>query len=231
MSGRSALELLDDMILELEQTLHAAAVSSAGDEGRNASAAASPSTSLSAPAVAAAEVRGEAGAPGLGLDALELRCGVIVSAHRHPEADRLYCELIDVGEEQPRAIASGLVAHYSLEELQGRRVVVVCNLPARKLVGFRSEGMVLCAASGEGADERVELLAPPEGCLPGARLSAQGCFGPPLSAKQCDKQGAWKALQPQLAVRGGAAFWGAAAIGDGQGQVCTSTRVLDGALR
>lgn len=42
--------------------------------------------------------------------------------------DRLYCEEIDVGEEGPRQIASGLVPHYSLEEMKDRRVVVMCNL-------------------------------------------------------------------------------------------------------
>lgn len=44
---------------------------------------------------------------------------------------RLYCEEIDVGEESPRLIASGLVPHYSLEEMQGRTVVVMCNLKVR----------------------------------------------------------------------------------------------------
>lgn len=45
---------------------------------------------------------------------------------------RLYCEEIDVGEEEPRKIASGLVPHYSVDEMEGRRVVVFCNLKVRK---------------------------------------------------------------------------------------------------
>lgn len=45
-----------------------------------------------------------------------------------PTAKRLYCEEIDVGEEAPRNIASGLVPHYSLGEMKGRRVIVMCNL-------------------------------------------------------------------------------------------------------
>ncbi len=44
---------------------------------------------------------------------------------------RLFCEEIDVGEEAPRNIASGLVPHYSLDEMKGRRVVVMCNLKVR----------------------------------------------------------------------------------------------------
>lgn len=46
----------------------------------------------------------------------------------HMRNIRLYCEEIDVGEGAPRNIASGLVPHYSLEEMKGRRVVVMCNL-------------------------------------------------------------------------------------------------------
>lgn len=41
---------------------------------------------------------------------------------------RLYCEEIDIGEAEPRLIASGLVPHYSLDAMSGRRVVVMCNL-------------------------------------------------------------------------------------------------------
>jgi methionine--tRNA ligase beta chain len=63
----------------------------------------------------------------------------------HPDADKLFCEEINVGEENPRQIASGLRAHYSLEDMQDRKVLVVCNLKSSKIVGFVSEGMVLAA--------------------------------------------------------------------------------------
>ena len=50
----------------------------------------------------------------------------------HPEADKLYCEEIDCGEEGgPRQIASGLRMHYSEEEMLGKRVLVVANLKVR----------------------------------------------------------------------------------------------------
>lgn len=51
---------------------------------------------------------------------LDLRVGKIVSVENHPDAERLYVEKIDVGEEEPRTIISGLRAHYTLEEMQGR---------------------------------------------------------------------------------------------------------------
>ncbi len=60
------------------------------------------------------------------------------------------------GEEEPRHIASGLVPHYSLEEMQNRRCLVLCNLKARNLVGFKSHGMVMCAAKEkEDGSEKV----------------------------------------------------------------------------
>ena len=68
----------------------------------------------------------------------------------HESADRLYCEEIDVGEGEPRAIASGLREHCTLEEMQRRLVLVVCNLRPAKLAGFTSNGMVLAAKSGDG---------------------------------------------------------------------------------
>jgi aminoacyl tRNA synthase complex-interacting multifunctional protein 1 len=71
---------------------------------------------------------------------LDIRVGIIVKAWEHPEAEKLFCEEIDVGEEKPRLIASGLRPFYSLAEMQGRRVLVLANLKARALVGFKSEG-------------------------------------------------------------------------------------------
>ena len=58
----------------------------------------------------------------------------------------MFCEQIDVGEEAGhREIASGLRGHYELEEMQGKKVLVVCNLKVSKIVGFASNGMVLAA--------------------------------------------------------------------------------------
>jgi methionine--tRNA ligase beta chain len=77
---------------------------------------------------------------------MDIRVGKIVKVWNHESADKLFCEEIDVGEETgPREIASGLKGHYTLEELQDKEVLVVCNLKAAKIVGFVSNGMVLAA--------------------------------------------------------------------------------------
>ena len=78
---------------------------------------------------------------------IEIRVGVVQKVWHHPDADKLFCELIDLGEDNGgvREIASGLREHYSLEDMQDRKVLVVCNLKAAKIVGFTSNGMVLAA--------------------------------------------------------------------------------------
>lgn len=65
---------------------------------------------------------------------------------QHPDADSLYLEKIDVGEEQPRTVVSGLVAYISQEELQDRHVVLLCNLKPQKMRGIESQAMLLCAS-------------------------------------------------------------------------------------
>ena len=76
---------------------------------------------------------------------LDLRVGVILAAEKHPNADKLLRFDIDLGEEKPRQILSGIAAHFKPEELVGRHVVVVANLPPRKIRGLESQGMILTA--------------------------------------------------------------------------------------
>lgn len=63
---------------------------------------------------------------------LEFKVGLITKVWIHPDADKLYCEEIDCGEAGgPRQIASGLRKHYGVEEMLGKRVLVVANLKVR----------------------------------------------------------------------------------------------------
>lgn len=77
---------------------------------------------------------------------MDIRVGQIKKVWHHPDADKLFCEEIDVGEESgPRQITSGLRQHYELSDMQDKKVLVVCNLKPSKIVGFTSNGMVLAA--------------------------------------------------------------------------------------
>uniref|UniRef100_A0A452QA70 Tyrosine--tRNA ligase n=1 Tax=Ursus americanus TaxID=9643 RepID=A0A452QA70_URSAM len=104
---------------------------------------------------------------------LDIRVGKVISVDKHPDADSLYVEKIDVGEAEPRTVVSGLVQFVPEEELQDRLVVVLCNLKPQKMRGVESQGMLLCA-SLEGVDRKVEPLDPPAGSAPGERVFVKG---------------------------------------------------------
>ncbi|XP_012875971.1 PREDICTED: tyrosine--tRNA ligase, cytoplasmic [Dipodomys ordii] len=104
---------------------------------------------------------------------LDIRVGKIISVEKHPDADSLYVEKIEVGEAEPRTVVSGLVQFVPKEELQDRLVVVLCNLKPQKMRGVESQGMLLCA-SVEGGSRQVEPLDPPAGSAPGERVFVQG---------------------------------------------------------
>ena len=103
------------------------------------------------------------------ISALDIRVGQIKKVWEHEEADKLYCEEIDVGEGEPRMIASGLRPYLQPEDLEGKKVLVLCNLKERKLVGFPSHGMVLCASNEDHTD--VRLVNPPIDAKIGERVT------------------------------------------------------------
>lgn len=78
---------------------------------------------------------------------LDIRVGKIVEVKKHPDADSLYIEKIDLGEPSgPRTIVSGLVNFVPLNEMENRMVVILANLKPATLRGISSHGMVLCAS-------------------------------------------------------------------------------------
>ncbi|MBO4862023.1 MAG: methionine--tRNA ligase subunit beta, partial [Firmicutes bacterium] len=80
---------------------------------------------------------------------LDLRVGTILSAEKHPKADKLLVFQVDLGSEK-RQIISGVAAHYKPEECVGKKVMAVVNLKPRKLRGLDSCGMLLFSADPEG---------------------------------------------------------------------------------
>lgn len=82
---------------------------------------------------------------------VELKVGTIISAEKHPKADRLLVEQIDLGEET-RQIVSGIAASFSPEDVVGKKVIVVTNLKPVKLRGVESQGMILCASNADDLD-------------------------------------------------------------------------------
>jgi lysyl-tRNA synthetase class 2 len=112
--------------------------------------------------------------------------GKVLSVTRHPDADSLYVENIDVGEEKPRQIVSGLVKYVKEEDFVGKLVLVFANLTPKPLRGQDSFGMVLCAENENEAGEKllVELAAPPADAKPGDKVT----FGTLTAAGEVPKE-------------------------------------------
>lgn len=151
---------------------------------------------------------------------LDLRVGVILRCWEHPEAEKLLCEEIDVGEEKPRQIASGLRAHYSASEMEGQRVVVLANLKERPMVGFKSQGMVMCSCNDDHSV--IKLVNPPSTAKPGDRITFEGFEGEPATPNEMVKKKLLENLSPYFRTdENGVANWNGVPFGVA-GSVCFS---------
>jgi methionyl-tRNA synthetase len=108
---------------------------------------------------------------------MDLRVAKIVKIERHPKADKLYIETLEIAGEE-RVIVSGLVPFYKEEELLHKHIIVAYNLKPAKLRGVESRGMLLAASDhvidGEGKEtERVEVLDA-SGVPTGTRAAIEG---------------------------------------------------------
>ena len=91
-------------------------------------------------------------------DKLDLRVGTILSAEKHPKADKLLVFQVKMGTEK-RQIVSGVAEYFKPEDCVGQKVIVVANLKPRKLRGVESKGMLLFADNVVDGKERVEFVS------------------------------------------------------------------------
>mmetsp|Transcript_4640 Transcript_4640/g.11936 ORF Transcript_4640/g.11936 Transcript_4640/m.11936 type:complete len:207 (+) Transcript_4640:12-632(+) len=134
---------------------------------------------------------------------MDIRVGTFRRAWAHPDSEKLFIEEIDVGEEEPRQIVSGLQAYYSAEDLEGMRCLVVANLPKAKLAGVDSFGMVLCGSENDKA--KVEILLPPDDAEIGDRVLCGDDDDAAATPNQVKKKKIWTKVQPRLALVDGIA--------------------------
>ncbi|XP_050211098.1 uncharacterized protein LOC126661320 isoform X2 [Mercurialis annua] len=113
----------------------------------------------------------------LSVSLLNIQVGLIRKAWKHPSADSLLVEEIDIGEAKLRQVVSGLAKFCTPEELTNRLVVLITNVKPGKLRDVASEGLVLCASNEDHTV--VEPLLPPAGAKIGERVSFLGFDGKP----------------------------------------------------
>ena len=92
-------------------------------------------------------------------DKIDFRVGTILSAEKHPKADKLLVFQVKMGTET-RQIISGVAKHFTPEECVGRKVVVVANLKPRKLRGLESNGMIMFADDVKDGKEALAFVSP-----------------------------------------------------------------------
>jgi aminoacyl tRNA synthase complex-interacting multifunctional protein 1 len=128
---------------------------------------------------------------------IDLRVAHILKAEHHPDAEKLYVSRVACGDapgtentqefegQIVRTVCSGLNGLIPLAEMQGRKIIAVCNLKPVTMRGVKSAAMVLAASprvkEGEVDDHAgpVELVSPPEGSKAGDRVYFEGFEGEP----------------------------------------------------
>ena len=97
---------------------------------------------------------------------MQFQVGEIIACEAVPKSKKLLCSRVKVGS-QMKQIVSGIKAHYTPEEMVGKKVMVLTNLKPAKLAGVVSEGMLLCA---EDADGNLALMTPEREMPAGAEI-------------------------------------------------------------
>ena len=99
--------------------------------------------------------------------AMQFQVGEIIACEEVKKSRKLLCSQVKIGS-QVKQIVSGIKAHYTPEEMVGKKVMVLVNLKPAKLAGVLSEGMLLCA---EDADGNLSLMVPEKEMPAGAEIS------------------------------------------------------------
>lgn len=97
---------------------------------------------------------------------MQFQVGEIIACEEVKKSKKLLCSQVKIGS-QVKQIVSGIKAHYTAEEMVGKKVMVLVNLKPAKLAGVLSEGMLLCA---EDADGNLALMTPEKPMPAGAEI-------------------------------------------------------------
>lgn len=128
---------------------------------------------------------------------LDVRVGLITKVWKHPGADALYVEEIDIGEANPRQIVSGLAKFLTEEQMLHRKVLVLTNVKPGKVRDVLSSGLVLCASNSDHS--QCEPLAPPAEAKVGEKVTVAGFEGAPEELLNPKKK-QFEKIQPDLST-------------------------------
>ncbi len=102
---------------------------------------------------------------------LEIKIGHIISVEKIPDSEKLLKLSVDMGEEKPRQVISGISKFFPNEQvLVGKKCAFASNLEPRQLMGLESQGMILAVSGGEGDSQFFSLLETSPNVLPGSSV-------------------------------------------------------------
>ncbi len=96
---------------------------------------------------------------------VDLRVGKVVACEKHPDSDKLLILKVDLGEDEPRQIVSGIAKSYTAGQMIGKSLIVVANLKPAIICGVESNGMLLA-----GKDENELAVAEVNGLKAGTKI-------------------------------------------------------------
>ena len=96
----------------------------------------------------------------------DLRVGEVLECKNVEGSEKLLLFQVDLGEQKPRQIISGIAQYYNPQDLIGTQVCVVANLKPAKLMGIVSEGMILSVKDENG----LKLIIPQEKRKNGSKI-------------------------------------------------------------
>lgn len=96
---------------------------------------------------------------------IEIRIGTVIVAEKVPDTDKLLRLEVDLGEEKPRQIVSGIAPYTEPEALVGRQLAFVANLEPRTIRGLESNGMLFAV----GSADTFSFLVPDKPVPPGTK--------------------------------------------------------------
>ena len=88
----------------------------------------------------------------------DLRAVKVLDCVEVPKSNKLLQFTLDDGSGKERTILSGIRKYYNTDDLIGKTLLAICNLPPRKMMGIESEGMILSAIHDEDGDEKLNLI-------------------------------------------------------------------------
>ena len=145
---------------------------------------------------AAPKAEDEEGGDTVDVSRLNLKVGRVLEVQKHSGADSLYVEKIDIGEDKPRNVVSGLVKFMTMEEIKDRLIIVVSNMKPSAMRGVTSEAMVLCASTADGT--KTEFVEPPAGSQPGDKVFIEGHDAGAPDAVLNPKKKIFEKIQPEF---------------------------------